>query len=462
MELAFGVSAYQRDRGNLPELPVVNMFVEKAPTETKQIALQSRPPLVLSGQQQGVGPITGIFKKDGVFNGDTFVVSGGNLYRVGTGLLGPIAGSGHVSMAGNEIGLVINAGAGVYFYDGAALNLADFPDNANVCKVLELAGRFIALRSGTGVFYWTEVLANALVAGVLTFGGLAFATAENEPDQLVDAVVIDDKLILGGKETVEFWAKTGDNFLPFSPIEGLVYEKGVKATGCMAPFDNAAIFISNDGLVYRASNVPQRISDSGIEERLAGSATASIFPFFFEGHEFAAMRLDSETLVYDAQTQQWCEWATNGETNWAARCAAPGPIFGSALDGRTLDFGDDQHVELGGTLERRFRAGLPMDGGALSVNNLRLRTNPGHTTYSTGQYADPVVEMRYSRDGGFTWSEWRPSKLGSQGEFRRQVEWRALGMFDAPGVLVEFRVTDPVGFRVSGVAINEAGGGRSR
>lgn len=462
MELAFGVSAYQRDRGNLPELPVVNMFVEKASTEPKQIVLQSRPGLIDNEVDAAYDPITGIFQKDGVLGGSLFVVSQGaltRLWRDGV-LVGVFSGTGHVSMAGNEIGLVINAGAGVYYYDGVALGLADFPDAANVCKVLELAGRFIALRSGTGKFYWTATLESALTAGILRFGGLAFATAENEPDQLLDAVVVDDKLILGGKETVEFWIKTGDADLPFSPIEGLVYEKGVKATGCMVVIDNTAAFLSGDGLLYRASNVPQRISDSGIEERLGNSATAALFTFFFEGHEFLAVRLDAETLVFDAQTQQWCEWATSGETNWAARCATGGPIFGSALDGKTLVFGD--HLELGGELERRFRAGLALNGGTLTIDNLRLRTNPGHTTYQTGQYADPVIEMRFSRDAGFTWSEWRTTKLGAQGSFRQQVEWRALGTYDAPGALFEFRVTDPVSFRCSGVYANEEGGARSR
>jgi hypothetical protein len=35
-------------------------------------------------------------------------------------------------------------------------------------------------------------------------------------------------------------------------------------------------------------------------------------------------------------------------------------------------------------------------------------------------------------------------------------------MFDEPGALFEFRTTEPVGFRVSGVFVNEQGGGRSR
>ncbi len=468
-DIDFGVSAYKRDRGNLPELPVVNMFVEVARTEPKQVVLQSRPGLIDNEVDSGVGPVKGIFQKDGVLDGDLFTVSARvgavppALWRDGVNV-GDVAGTGHTSFAGNEIGLAVNSGREIYFYDGTAVGIADFPDAAWVCKVVEIGGRFVAIRTDTGKLYHTNVLETALVAGILTFQALAFATAEDEPDPLVDAVVVSGHLILGGSETVEFWQITGDDELPFSPILGRVYTKGVKSTGCLVAFDNTAVFVSGDGLVYRCDNEPMRISDPGIEERIADSATASLFPFFFEGHEFLALRLATQTMVYDAQTKQWCEWATEGETNFIGRCAITqdgSPIFGSALDGKTLAFGT-VYTDMDGPLERRFRAGVALNGGTLTVDNLRLRTNPGNTTYQSGQYADPVVEMRKSLDGGRTWSTWRTAKLGSQGAYRQRVEWRALGTYDDPGALFEFRVTDPVPFRVSGVAINEDGGGRSR
>jgi hypothetical protein len=436
------------------------MFVEKSATEPNQIALQSRPGLIDNGVTSGAGPVKAIFKQDGVLAGALFTVSAGALYREGVSK-GAIAGSGFVSMAGNEIGLAVNAGAGIYFYNGTTLGLADFPDAANVSKIVDIGGRFVAIRSDTGKLYNTEVLENALVAGILTFGALAFETAEDEPDPLVDICEVNNVLVAGGSETVEFFQITGDSLLPFAPILGRSYSKGVRATGCLVGFDNTAVFVSPDNLVYRCDNDPIRISDPGIEERIAASGTCELFAFFFEGHEFLAVRLDTETMVYDAQTQQWCEWATSGEDNFAGRCACKGPIFGSALDGKTLAFGD-VHTDLGGRWSGAFRAGLALNGGTVTVDNLRLRTNPGNTTYSTGQYADPVVELSYSRDGGRTFGARRSAKLGATGEYRRQVEWRALGTFDAPGALVEVRCTDPVPFRVSGVTINEDGGGRSR
>ena len=40
MRMQFGLSAFTRSRGDLPELPVVNMFAEQAPTEEGGVVLQ--------------------------------------------------------------------------------------------------------------------------------------------------------------------------------------------------------------------------------------------------------------------------------------------------------------------------------------------------------------------------------------------------------------------------------------
>jgi hypothetical protein len=111
---------------------------------------------------------------------------------------------------------------------------------------------------------------------------------------------------------------------------------------------------------------------------------------------------------------------------------------------------------------RSFTAGAPLSGGSVRVGNLAIRTNVGSTGYLSGGSADPVAEMRFSRDAGRTWSSWRPTTLGQQGQYRQVAEWRALGLFDAPGMLFEFRCSDNVDFRVSGATINERIGGRSR
>lgn len=445
----FATSSYERGRGGLPPLSVTNMVLEQAPTEKTGKALQSRMAVLDRGADMGTQPIAAVFRKDGVQSGDLFGVSGGELYRL-TAPLGIIPGTGAVSIAGNEGGIMVAAGEALRYYNGVTLSDVAFPDSAPVIKVIAGAGRFIALRADTGKFYWTPVLAS-------TVDPLDFATAENQPDNLRDALFIDDILLLFGAETVEFWPNTGDGELPFQPLEGRVIEKGIRATGCAAAIGSTFAWVTHENQVCLTdeNNV---ISNNGLQERIEASASVSLFAFVMGGNEFLCLQLDNETQVYQPRTGQWSEWKTYGQARWAVGCFSGG-VMGSNIDGRTLAFGAG-HVDLGGEMERLWTAGMPMDGGGVKISNVVARVNIGQSPFLTGDYVDPVIEMRTSRDGGKTWGDWRQKSLGRQGDYRQEVRWRGLGLAGRPSFLVQFRVTDPVDVRVSGVLVNEPGGGR--
>ena len=91
---------------------------------------------------------------------------------------------------------------------------------------------------------------------------------------------------------------------------------------------------------------------------------------------------------------------------------------------------------------------------------MRLTVEVGTTPFLTGEYTNPTLEMRPSDDAGNTWGEWEGEELGGQGDYDKRVEYRALGMFADPGMLFQFRVTDPVSVRFSNIEINAPKGGR--
>jgi hypothetical protein len=447
--LQFGISSYQRARGDLPQLPVVNMFAEQVESEESGIALQSRPGLVDREADMGSGPVDCLIKRDLLQDGALFGVSGGYLYEETT-QIGALDGDGPFSMAGYTGDVFINGGESIWVFSGPGFSAISFPDGADVIKILVAASRLIAIRKDTGKFYWSDSLATDIDA-------LDFATAENQPDRLLDMLFIDDTLVLFGKETIEFWPNTGDDELPFQPLEGRVIEKGIRATGCAAQFGSTFAWVTNENQVCMGdeNNV---LSNPGLQARIEASETVRLFTFLLDGIEFLALRLDTETQVFNRASGTWSEFASNGEDNWIPQCFAGG-VFGSAVDGRTAEWGDG-HEDFEGVLERRFRAGLPINGGGLRINNLRLRCNVGQTPFLTGDYTDPVVEMRISDDAGQTWDDWDSESLGEQGDYRAQPEWKALGLASQPGFLAEFRVTDPVPWRVSDVLANEPVGGR--
>lgn len=450
MRVPFGLSSYQRGPGDLPELPVVNLYAEAAPTEEGAVVLQSRPGLSDRGANMGSGPVKQLFRRDLVLNTALFGVSGGRLYRETTDL-GAISGSGFVSMAGNEIGVMATAGASLHYYNGTVLATVSFPDGASVAHIETGGSRFWAVRKDTGKLYWTDPLEADVEA-------LDFVTAESLPDRLLHTLWIDGQPILFGAESVEFWQQTGSATLPIAPLKHLVWEVGIRATGCAVGIGATFACVTNQNQVV-LQNERNVISNPGLQARIEASANVSLFTFLLDGVEFLALKLDEETQVYNLQTGMWSEFASYGESNWIPQCYAAG-VFGSSLDGKTLEWSAG-HEDLGGVLERRFVGGRPINGGGVNISNVQLRCNVGQTPYLTGDYADPTVEMRLSRDAGQTWGNWRRVSLGSQGNYRTRVQWRACGQASQPAFLAEFRTTDPVDFRVSDVLVNEPWGGRA-
>lgn len=440
----YGVSQSDRDRGNLPDLPVVNMFVEQYPTEESPI-LQSRPGLATSGAALGAGPVTAVFSIDGVLGGEYYALSAGNLYKNGVSL-GAIAGTGPAKIVGFENRVFANAGTTLYHYDGTTLATVATPGSFNVRSICIGSSRLIVIDDGTGKFYWTNVLSE-------TIDALSFATAEYAPDNLKECLFIGDTLHLFGSETVEFWpASSANPSLPWQPLVGRTFSVGIRGTGCACPFTTTFAWITNHNQVCVGD--PQTvISTPSLDEKISNSTTAKLWTFYLDGTEFLAVRLDTETWVFSKTSSQWSTFASNGQTNWIPQCYTAGK-FGSATDGYLLVW-STTHDDFGGLLERRFRAGLSITNGTAPLHNVCLKANPGRTPYTTGGYASPTVSLRTSRDGGDNWSAWKTISLGTQTKYRQLLRWTSLGYFGNPGILVEIKVTDPVPFRVSDMVAND-------
>lgn len=447
VDLVYGTSNQERRRGDFPALPVVNLFAENVPTEPG-VTLQARPGLESTGTTLGFGPIRQVFTADGVLSNGLFSVSGSDIYNEGT-LLGSIAGSGPVSFAGYEDFVFVNAGAEIKGYDGTTLSSVAFPDSADVIKVMVGASRLLAIRGNTGKFYWTDPLG-------ITIDALSFATAENSPDTLKDGLYIGDKAILFGAETVEFWPATTDANTPFAPLPGATFPVGIKGTGMCAQFNRSFAWVTNYNEI--CVGTPENIiSEPELQVRIAASTNVKLWVFYVDDNEYLCVRIDDETWAFGARSQVWTKLESYGETNWIPQCYDSG-YFGSSIDGRLLRWSADAD-DFGNPVTKTFRAWSPLTGDTINVWNIILRTNPGTTPHLTGEYLEPVVELRTSMDGGHTWHPWKARSLGRQGQYRTKTIWSSLGLFGYPGLLVEVRMTDPIQFRVSGMAMNEKFGG---
>ena len=447
-DLIYGVSSYERKRGDFPELPVTNMLAENVPTEPGT-ALQSRPGLTDTVITMGSGPVRKLFRADGVLYNTLFGLSGNDLYRWGT-YIGTTDGSGPVSFAAYETNIFVNAGASIWGWDGTTYSSIPFPDDANVAKITTGASRLVAIRKDTGQFYWSDVLGSDINA-------LNFATAEKLPDRLKDMLYIGDRLYLFGSESVEIWPATTDPDLPFAPLAGAVMPVGVKETGLAVQFGTSFAWITNHNEVCVGS--PDNIiSEPELQVRIKESMEHSLWTFFVDDNEFLVVRLEDETWVYGARSGVWSKFTSHGEDNWLP-LTYDEQYFGLSNTGNLARW-STAYNDFGGPIERSTRAWIPITAESVLLSNVIMRTNPGTTPYIEGTYSEPVVELRTSRDGGKLWQPWKQRSMGPVGNYRRKIFWSSLGMFGYPGVMVEIRNSDPVPFRISGLAYNEPFGGR--
>lgn len=169
-------------------------------------------------------------------------------------------------------------------------------------------------------------------------------------------------------------------------------------------------------------------------------ARSRAWTFVLDGHTFYVLDLGAEgTFLYDLETGEWCQFQTDGYTGWNMRDGVRWGETGRVVAGDSttdimwelkpdalLDegFRSITHVVTGGLVTRsRVYVGVEAVRVAGSIGTLRE--------------ASTVFKMRFSDDGGNTWSDDFVVEL-VEGEFDGEVAWRSLGSFMAPGRVFEF------------------------
>jgi hypothetical protein len=77
---------------------------------------------------------------------------------------------------------------------------------------------------------------------------------------------------------------------------------------------------------------------------------------------------------------------------------------------------------------------------------------------NNGQGSDPQVSLRWSDDGGHTWSNYHARTMGKIGEFGERVIWRRLGMtLKLRDRVYEASGTDPVKIAILGAELQASG-----
>lgn len=493
---------------NAADSRMVNLFPETVPGEGQTSGFLNRAPGLRLLLTVGTGPIRGLWS----YGGNAYAVSGGDVYKITASWtatkIGSVLGTGQVSIADNGKQMFIACNGPSYIYDNvsdvfAQITDVDFPGAVTVNYI---DGYFQFNEPNSQRIWVSEILDGTQI------DPLSFASAEGSPDGVVSTMVDHREVWVFGSNSVEVWYDSGATDFPLTRIQGAFNEIGCAATFSVAKLDNALFWLGADargrGIVYRANGYSGvRISTHAVEwqiQNYSNISDAIAYTYQRDGHSFYVLIFPSAgtTWVYDVATQAWHEragWSDGQFVRHRSNCQVEfnsQNVVGDYQNGNIYAFDLDVYADNGAiqkwlrswralppntnNLKRTAQHSLQLDaetgvglnafdayaGGenltAQNGNRLILTgATPSYivtTQYPAAPGYNPQVMLRWSDDGGHTWSSEHWTSMGKIGAFSYRTFWRRLGMTTKLRDRVyEVSGTDPVKISIVGAELNISG-----
>jgi len=324
---------------------------------------------------------------------------------------------------------------------------------------------------------------------------LSFASKFTGPDNLVSLICDHGQVYLLGENTSEVWADVGTFPFPFQRIPGSASQQGIASPFSIARLGNSFAYLSRNirgqaVIVMMNGYFPTRISTHAVENTLVNQyiADAVAYTYQLEGHETYVISFPTLDLTwaYDITTGLWHKWlwvdSNNVYHRHRTQCSAlfQGIVLaGDWQNGQIYQLDLNNYTDNGGTIRRLRRAphlvsdlqrqyfdefqiqfqpgvgttGLSNDLGVtvntpLVINpNQILAIKPKELLYiglntQNMTTENPQAMLRWSNDGGSTWSKEYWSSIGQLGKYRNRIIWRRLGW--SRDKVFEVVVTDPI------------------
>jgi len=287
---------------------------------------------------------------------------------------------------------------------------------------------------------------------------LSFASKDGAPDNLVSLIVDHREVYLLGENSSEVWVDTGSVPFAFQRIPGTSTQHGIAAVFSMARVGNSFAYVSKNirgqaEIVMMNGYVPSRISTHAVENTLTGQtiSDAVAWTYQLEGHEVYVVSFPTIdiTWAYDATTTMWHKWLYNDNNNVYHRCRGNcaalfqgNVLVGDYANGIIYKLDRNNYTDNGQPIKRLRRAPhIVTDLQRQYFDELQIQFQPG-VGLSTGQGNDPQAMLRWSDDGGSTWSSEHWATIGLTGAYKNRAIWRRLGQ--TRDRVFEVTVTDPI------------------
>lgn len=418
----------------------INLYGEINPVDAlAPMTFYATPGRKLFSTVPGEGGIRGLFAAS---NGDLYAIRGAALYRHMSGTwdklaglasrVGPVYGSDNgisaVFVDGTPTAPTVRLnGHSVGVMSGEGWSGADFVDFLN--------GFFIFNKPDSQQFYVTG-------AYDLTIDALDFASSESSPDKLVRQIRDHNDLIVFGEKSTDVFGPSGSSDFAFAAISGATMEVGCAAAHSVAKMDNTVFWVGNDArgdaMVWKVAGYqPVRVSTHALEEEMRKYATiadAQAYSYQQSGHSFYVLTFPSagKSWAYDAATQQWAERAYRLPNNQLTRLRDNCHVFyqrrhlvGDWENGNIYELDADTYTDNGAPITRlKSFQHLSTNGVRQFFDKLTVDMQAG-----VGSSAEPLPELylRWSDDGGFTWSGIRSASIGQVGQYLNKPNFLRLG-----------------------------------
>jgi len=444
-------TAYVSRSLNLAGQRCVNLFPEIVDTkEGKEVGTLFGTPGLDLLLTLGTSPVRGSRTIGSVL----YAVAGNTCYSITTGYvatsLGTIGTStGPVALADNGTYLLILDGTNGYTYNTSTLTFAqitdvDFPANPIACSYQD--GFFLVFVSSSQVFYQSDI------NDPTSWNALNFSSADGQPGNIVSTIDNHRECWIFKITTTEVWVNAGQSGFSFSRLPGVFIQRGCQATYSPARVGQAIMWLGQDeqgGCVVNMAQgyQVQRISTHAIEFALSGYTSVSDaigFAYEDQGHFFYVLTFPTgdATWVYDLTESLklgipvWHERAyfSNGVfSRHRANCYAffnGRHVVGDYSNGKVYAFNLDTYTDAGDT-RKWLRSWQAMPTGQHQEKPMRF--DALNLVMQTGinvpPATNPQIALRWSDDGGHTWSNQKLTALGTNatGQTARRLKFQRLG-----------------------------------
>lgn len=446
------------------ELPFTNGFyksrsrpqssqvcVNWQPADSESPTLSNSNLFATPGLYEAVGDLDGIGRGSHSFNGVLYVVYGETLYKI-TRTDGPdgtdeysrssiafIPGTGQVRMAStaNQLVIVVPDVAAI-FYDGTTIDDLHLKANfmSPVRDVIQINSYFLFCQSGTN---W--IFHSALNDGD-TYSALDRwqVTQINETMGLID--YRGQAYVMGEHVTVPFAGRSSLQFA-FQVIPNGIIDCGLAGVHAKTLFRGSYIFLgggvnAEQQVWLMSGSSPVPISSEPLDYIVQNQhpdivRSSLMMRHSQDGAELLCFRIGDYCFVYDLVAGRWHErrsripygqsyidapWRVNSITQIYNK------VFVTDSAEGVLGIIDDQTTtEYGINIFRRIVT------QPFTSLGLRQRAWSLEAYFDVGYEEGDNLQLRYSDDGGFTWSDWVSRSLGAIGQYGRRVVFDRLGSF---------------------------------